>query len=186
MRGGRHIPQSIFLLGPNQWDDDIHVPTPLWVEEALSRRPDPFTPKHLRDAAAALIEAEDPARQGIVMDPDDQRDGESDGEFFNRLEDRARYRRLLHRRPDADEVLGTVFEGGMLERDFHYGHNPKVLLFLEEGFARSEDGGTYTFTAKGKRTRYLVTLAERAHHVHLWETFEELTDRILTWALVDD
>lgn len=74
----------------------------------------------------------------------------------------------------------------MLERDFHHGHNPSVVLLLEEGFAKRESPGTYTFTAKGKRTRYLETLAERAHHVEFWETFEELSDAIVTRALVDD
>lgn len=157
----------------------------MWAEEALGHAPDEFTPKHLREAAAALIEDEDPSRQGVVMDPDDQEEGESDGDFFHRLETEHDVDAYFIVVPTRTKVLGTVFEGGMLERDFHYGRNPTVLLFLEEGFARHEGQGTYRFKAKGKRTRYLETLAERAHHVHLWETFEELTEAILTWALVE-
>lgn len=173
------------MLGPDRWDDDVQVPAPIWAQDALDHHPDPFTPKHLREAAAAVIQDEDPARQGVVMDPGDQREGESDGDFFHRLEDEHDVDAYFIIVPMQTKVLGTIFEGGMLERDFHYGQNPTVLLFLEQGFARREDGGTYTFTAKGKRTRYLESLAERAHHVHFWETFEELIDAVLTWALVD-
>lgn len=120
------------------------------------------------------------------MDPDDQRDDESDGDFFRRLEDEHDVDAYFIVFPTRTKVLGTIFEGGMLERDFHYGQNPSVLLFLEDGFAKRQAPGTYTFTAKGKRTRYLETLAERAHHVEFWETFEELSDAIVTRALVED
>lgn len=182
---GDPIPRSIFLLGPNRWDDDVHVPTPIWAQAALEEAPDSFTPKHLREAAAAILEDEDPTRQGVVMDPEAQEEGESDGEFFHRLEDEHDVDAYFVIVPMRTKVLGTVFEGGMLERDFHYGRNPTVLLFLEEGFARNEGDGAYTFIAKGKRTRYLESIAERAHHVHLWETLEGLIDAVLAWAFVD-
>lgn len=161
------------------------MPAPIWARDALDPNPDPFTPKHLREAIASIIEEEDPARQGVVMDPGGQREGEADGEYFHRLEEEHDVDAYFVLVPRRTKVLGTIFEGGMLERDFHYGKNPTVLLFLERGFARHEGSGTYTFTAKGKRTRYLESLAERAHHVHLWETLEDLVDAVVTWALLD-
>lgn len=152
------------------------------MTDALDETPDPFTPKHLREALAALIEEEYPDRQGVVMDPDDQGKDESDGDFFHRLERQHEVDAYVIVFPTRTKVLGTIFEGGMLERDFHYDEDPTVLLFLQEGFARHEGGGKYTFTAKGKRTRYLETLAERAHHVGFWGSFEELEGKALTWA----
>lgn len=179
------MPRSIFLLGPDHWDDGVAVPAPLWVREALEEEPDPFSPKHLRQAAASLIEDEAPNRRGIVMDPADQHEGESDGDVFHRLEQEHDVDAYFVIVPMQTKVLGTIFEGGMLERDFHYGMNPSIVLFLEEGFAEDFGGGVYRFTAKGKRTRYLESLAERAHHVHVWDSFEGLIDAVLEWAMAD-
>lgn len=161
------------------------VQAPLWAEDVLDSDLDAFTPKHLREALAAHIALEGPVREGVVMDPADQREGESDGDFFHRLEREHDVDAYFIVVPTQTKVLGTIFEGGMLERDFHYDEDPTVLLFLQEGFARDHGGGEYEFTAKGKRTRYLETLAERAHHVAFWDAFEELLDKVLTWATLD-
>lgn len=155
------------------------------MTDALDETPDPFTPKDLREALAALIAEEYPGRQGVVMDPGDQGEDESDGDFFHRLEREHEVDAYFIVFPTWTKVLGTIFEGGMLERDFHYDEDPTVLLFLQEGFARYEGAGEYTFTAKGKRTRYLETLAERAHHVAFWDSFEALEEKVLTWAGID-
>lgn len=39
-----------------------------------------------------------------------------------------------------------------------------------------------TFTTKGKRTRYLESLAVKAHHVDFWDEPEELVDRVIAWG----
>lgn len=132
-----------------------------------------------------MIEREDPSRRGIVMDPEQQGAKELDGDFFHRLEQENQIDAYFLIIPMRSKVLGTVFEGGMLERDFHYGMSPRLLLFLEEGFAKEGPKGSFQFLSKGARTRYLETLAHRAHHTGIWSQPEALLDMVLEWAFVD-
>ena len=118
------------------------------------------------------------------MTPDQARTGEGPADFFRRLEVEARIDAYFFIVPLRAKVLGTVFEGGMLQRDFHYGRPPRVAMFLQRGFARESKGGL-TFTAKGKRTRYLESLAAEAEHVALWDSFDELLELVGVWAEVD-
>lgn len=118
------------------------------------------------------------------MTPDRAKAGEGVADLFRRIEVEEKVDAYFVLVPLRTKVLGTVFEGGMLQRDFHYGRSPRIVLFLERGFAK-EDGGAYTFTVKGKRTRYLESLAEGAEHVLFWDSYEELLDAVATWADVE-
>lgn len=104
---------TIFLLGPDHWDDGVAVAWPAW---ALGARREPFTPNHLRQLLAERIAAASEGTvAGLVMDPVDQRPGEDDADFFQRLEQGVKaYMVIL---PARAKVLGTIFEGGLLVRD---------------------------------------------------------------------
>lgn len=107
------------------------------------------------------------------MESEGQCDGETDGAYFHRIEQEHRIGHYFLILPPGCKVLGTVFEGGMLERDFHWGRDPAIVLFLHRSIAQV-DGGRITFVEQGKRTRYLESVASRAHDVVFWETVEEL------------
>lgn len=173
------MPRVVFLLGPDQWDGEAPS-APAWLRDPSS----PYQPKDLRVHLARMISEEDGTRRGVVMDPAHQRPDEPPGEFFRRLELEHSVDAYCIIVPHATKVLGTVFEGGMLERDFHYGQNPRILLLLDRRFA-VEHRGVVRFTAEGKRTRYLESLASRAHHVAFWDEPEDLVDLVLEWTFSD-
>ena len=176
------MPPWIFLLGPDHWDDGHAIETPLWARDV---EPGRFTPKALRlQAAACIARATQGEIQAVVMDPKAQLPDEDDAAFFHRLEVERQTETYFIIVPTRAKVLGTVFEGGMLVRDFQWGRNPRILLFLQEGFAEEDEDGGFTFTEAGKRTRYLESLANNAHHVERWSTFEGLMDAVQEWAEV--
>jgi len=120
------------------------------------------------------------------MRPDMRAPSESDADLFRRIEVSSGVDAYFIVLPLRTKVLGTVFEGGMLQRDFHYGRRPRIALFMEEGTARADHQGHWGFLTKGKRTRYLESLADRSEHVGLWADFDDLLDQVLAWAEVDD
>ncbi len=99
------------------------------------------------------------------MGPNLRRAGELDADLFRRLELEALVDAYFFVFALRAKVLGTVFEGGMLLRDFHLGGHPRIYLFIERGFAALRRDGSVEFTATGKRTRYLESLAAHAKHV---------------------
>lgn len=172
---------SVFLLGPDQWDDDFEVEAPTWLLTELKDLGEQgYQPKHMRTYLKRIIER-DPSRRAVVMDPSGQKPGERDGDFFHRLEIENEVDSYVITVPSNTKVLGTVFEGGMLERDFHYGANPRILLFLQSTYAGRDHHDKIEFVEQGKRTRYLESLADRAHHVGLWEEPEDLMELVLEW-----
>ena len=174
------MPHWIFLLGPDQWDDGHTLETPIWAHDV---DPGPFTPKALRlQAAACIARASRGEILGLVMDPKAQRPDEDDAAFFHRLETEHAIETYFIIVPLQTKVLGTVFEGGMLVRDFQWGRTPRIVLFVQDGFAEEDEDGGFVFTEAGKRTRYLESLANRAHHVQKWDTFETRMDVIQEWA----
>lgn len=103
------------------------------------------------------------------MDRDDQQPGELDGDFFHRLEVDLNIQYYFVILPPRCKVLGTVFEGGMLERDFHWGGHPKITVFLHESIIEPSDhAGSFEFREKGKRTRYMESVVARAENVVVW------------------
>lgn len=180
------MPRNVFLLGPNEWDDNVHPPAPLWMEQLLGQGPRPYTPLHLRRAAAVSIERESGGLiRGVIMDRADQKPGEPDDEFFHRLEVQHNIAAYYITFPLPAKVLGTVFEGGMLVRDFHHGQRPHIVLLLQAGFAAEDTEGNVTFTAKGKRTDYLRSLVKRAQRHLFWHTEEELVELLTEQVLAD-
>jgi len=119
------------------------------------------------------------------MDPARQRSGEDDADFFRRLEIVEGVDAYFIILPSRAKLLGTIFEGGMLVRDFHYGRAPSLTLFVERPLIAADGRGGFEFVARGKRTRYLRSLVGRAHHVQIWETVEELLASILDRADAD-
>ena len=163
--------RAVFLLGPDEWDEG----PPAWWAPGAGQGP-----KRLRlDLKDALGRIGVPC---VVMDPSDQLEGEADDAFFHRLETQHHVERYIIIVPPQTKILGTVFEGGMLVRDFHYGRNPEIMCFFHETFAKTDGRGQVTFTDQGKRTRYLESLAAKAHHVGFWADPEELVPMILRWA----
>lgn len=180
------MPSRIFLLGPDQWDDDHRPPLPGPVEALLGRSSTPYQPRDLRRAAALLIAKDsDGRRLGFVMDPSEQRPGEDEADFFRRLEVEHLVDAYFIILPDRAKVLGTVFEGGMLVRDFHFGRSPRIVLFAEDSVIKSDGRGAFEFVSKGRRTRYLRSLATRAEHVVVWRGLERLFASILDLADAD-
>jgi hypothetical protein len=121
-----------------------------------------------------------------MMRRQDQAAAEDDADFFGRLEVSEAVDAYFIILPRQAKVLGTVFEGGMLRRDFHYGVRPRIVLFLEAGTAEFDARSRWVFQVPGKRTRYLESLAARAEHVVVWADLDELMDQVLWWASVDD
>ncbi len=158
---------------------------PAWVASLLGPEAHPFTPRTLRKALAVLLDRESSGEwHGLVMDPEGQLSGEDDADYFERIEEEHTPVAYVFVIPEKAKIIGTVFEEGMLRRDFKYGHGPRVLLFLETGTANALPGGVYEFVSKGKRTRYLRSLARKAEHVEFWRTFEDLRDDLLRRVLV--
>lgn len=179
--------KSIFLLGPNEWDEGHAPPAPLWMESLLGVTPSPFTPRHLREAAAVKIETESRGRvKPILMDPKLQRPQEDEASFFRRLELEHAIGTYFFIMPLHCKPLGTAFEAGLLQRDFQWGRNPSVLLFVQEGFAAVDEKENWNFKEKGHRTRYLSSFAGVAQNVQSWKNYEILIDDVVSWALVED
>lgn len=180
------MPRAVFLLGPNEWDDGVHVPAPLWAAELLGELPEPFTPKHLRLAAAARIEAESDGRvSAVVMDPKGQKPSEDDADYFERIERERAIDAYFVVVPLRTKILGTVFEGGMLRRDFAHGRRPYIAVFIERGAARIDEHERWEFVEKGHRTRYLASLAKVAGLVQEWETLEDLVESLVERATAE-
>ena len=173
--------KGIFLLGPDQWDDGVRVARPLWIPE----KTEPFTPKEFRlHAAEAIREESGGAVMGVVMDERLRKPGVVGNDaLFAQIEEDYPVERYFVVVPADAKVLGTVFEGGMLVRDFKWGGNPEIVLFLEDRFLEEDEDGTAQW-AKGKRTRYLDDLLRHAHHVATWSTLEEALDLIVGQALL--
>lgn len=177
------IPRRVFLLGPDEWDEGYTAEPPIWIAGLLGERPDAFTPRHLRLAAAAWIERKSGGgRRGFVMLSEEQRPGEPDARFFRRLEVENEVDAYFILLPLHAKLYGTVFEGGMLVRDSLFGRDPSIVLFIESGFAEADGAGGFVFLVKGKRTRYPRGLVAAAEHAELWETYEDLLDAVATWA----
>lgn len=177
------IPRRVFLLGPDEWDEGYTAEPPIWLAGLLGERPNPFTPRHLRLAAAAgIARRSGGGRRGFVMRSEEQRPGESDARFFRRLEVENEVDSYFIVLPLHAKLYGTVFEGGMLVRDSLFGRDPSIVLFIESGFAKDTGADGLVFLAKGKRTRYLRDLVAAAEHAELWETYEDLMDAVSTWA----
>lgn len=175
------MPSSVFLLGPDEWDDGHHPEAPAWLaNEVTDFGPKGYQPRHLRLYLQQVLER--CGQPAVVMQRDLQQKGEADGTFFHRLEKENRVERYIIIVPPRCKVLGTVFEGGMLERDFHYGRNPVIVCLFHSEFAGPESHDRVTFTEKGKRTHYLESLAQRAHHVGFWDEPEELIDAVVAWG----
>lgn len=169
------MPVGIFLLGPDQWDGARPPSIP-------GGQVDP-TPHELRVSLARLIEVDSGGQaMGVVMDPQAQDGGEDDVAFFERLEAIHRTEHYFVIMPRECKVLGTVFEGGMLVRDFKWGGHPKLTLFMQTGIAQRSADGMYDFQEQGRRTRYLTSLATRAHNVVEWETIQDLRVRVTKQA----
>lgn len=170
-------PKGIFLLGPNEWDDGYEPPAPVWLRDYLGTIPKVATPKHLRQALSHRISVESAgAWQGVVMSPENQRKGEDDAAFFERLEAEGDVQAYFILVPAQAKILGTIFEGGMLRRDFKWGANPRIVLFVEKGTVAFDEDGNATLTLKGKRTTYLKSLIKVAQHLEEWSTLEEAFD----------
>jgi hypothetical protein len=120
------------------------------------------------------------------MDPRDQLPDEDDVEFFERLEGTPGLAAYYFIVPARAKVVGTVFEEGMLRRDFKYGGHPRIVLFIEAQTVKRLDGGTFEFTEKGKRSRYLRSVVRKAEHVEFWETFDDLREAVLQRALIGE
>lgn len=179
--------KHVFLLGPNEWDEGHNPPAPLWLESLLGSTPSPFTPKNVREAAAVKIDAESKGQvKGVIMDPKLQRAGEDDAKFFQRLEKDHSISTYFFVLPLQCKPLGTTFEAGMLQRDFQWGRNPSVLLFVQEGVAVADANENWDFKERGHRTKYLASFASVAHNVQTWKNFETLVDDIVSWALVEE
>lgn len=178
------VPENVFLLGPDQWDDDV-APLPPDLPELPQ---EPYTPKSLRTAAARRIIAEaDGKVRVVIMDPSHQRPGEDDADFFHRLEVEHEVDTYLIVVPMKAKVLGTVFEGGMLVRDRQRGFDPRIAFFPQHGYARQGSDGTVDFEtegAKGKRTRYLQSVTRAAQHVELWEQPGDLLPRLVARSIM--
>jgi hypothetical protein len=180
------MPDTVFLLGPDHWDDGVDLHAPVWIAPLLGEEPKPFTPKHLRIAAARRIAlASQGDVVGLVMDlprgPE-----ETPADAFVRLERERGVAAYFLVFPARAKVLGTVFEGGMLVRDTHRGHRPYVAAFYERSFASEDDEGRVAFdgpAAKGHRTDYLRDVARIARHNAFWDSYEELLDLIEVRAL---
>lgn len=156
-----------------------------WPAWATSRQAGAFTPKSFRQELAAHIHTESEGTvRGIVMDdslrPKDQ-PGMTNDELFHHIETAYRIEEYFVIVPADAKVLGTIFEGGMLVRDFHHGRRPKIVLFLDERFATMDDAGTVTF-AEGKRTQYLRDLLKRAHNTRYWNCLEDALDQVIEQA----
>jgi hypothetical protein len=114
----------------------------------------PFNPKLLRLALAKLIHQESAGRvAGLVMDPAYQRPEESDSDFFRRLELENRVESYIVIVPSRAKLLGTLFEGGMLIRDFHHGDHPRIAFYPESSMVKISMAGSVEFVEKGNRTR---------------------------------
>lgn len=175
--------KGIMLLGPNEWDDDYHPASPLWLRDYLNPLPPVATPKQIRQAMAVRIGRDSAGHwQGIVMDPTGQGNDEDDADFFHRLEKENNVQAYYFFVPNSGKFVGTAFEAGMLRRDFHYGENPRISLFLEAGFLTWNDDGTAEPALKGKRTRYITSVVNVAQHVEEWRSLEESFDRIVRRA----
>ncbi|MDG7006389.1 MAG: hypothetical protein JRM86_05585 [Nitrososphaerota archaeon] len=118
------------------------------------------------------------------MDPRLQHPGEDDADFFERLEGDPELVAYFFIVPAKAKVVGTVFEEGMLRRDFKYGKLPRIVLFLEAGTVRSLSGGTFEFVEHGKRARYLRSFARKAEHVEIWNSLDDLKEAVLNRALI--
>ncbi len=176
---------GVFLLGPDQWDDAVEVAPPAWATSLLGPGAHPFTPHNLRKALAIHLERESFGEwHGLVMDPEGQKPGEDDADYFERIEAENNPVAYLFIIPEKAKIIGTVFEEGMLRRDFKYGIKPRILLFLEEGTALAFPSGAFEFVSKGKRARYLRSLARKAEHVEFWRTFDELRDTLLRRVVI--
>ena len=174
--------RTIFLLGPDQWDNGVTVQWPAWASE---KQGEEFTPKHFRLELAAHIDAESEGTvRAVVMDdslrPKDQPEMGND-ELFRFIETTYAVDEYFIIVPADSKVLGTIFEGGMLVRDFHHGQRPKISLFLDERFAVVDDSGGVTFSP-GKRTQYLRDLLKRAHNVLYWNCLEDVLDLVAEQA----
>jgi hypothetical protein len=87
----------------------------------LGSTPSPFTPKHLREAAAVKIDAESKGQvKGVIMDPKLQREGEDDATFFHRLEQEHAIETYFFIMPLHCKPLGTTFDvDANRHRDLH-------------------------------------------------------------------
>ncbi len=180
------MPNRIFLLGPDQWDGEATPALTPRISALIAGPPAALTPHRLRLALRAAIAKESGgSRAGIVMERQDQAPGEDDAEFFRRLELAEAVDSYFVILPARAKVIGTVFEGGMLRRDFHHGLHPRIVLFLEKGVAFEKAGGRWEFQVKGKRTRYLESLAARATHVAIWVDLDDLLEQVLQRARFD-
>lgn len=178
---------AIFLLGPDQWDDNVDVAPPAWVTALLGPEASPFQPHSLRLVLSALLERESRGTcRGIVMDARDQLPDEDEVDFFERLERTPGLAAYYFIVPARAKVIGTVFEEAMLRRDFKYGVRPRIVLFLEAQTVKRLEGGAFEFTEKGKRARYLRSVLRKAEHVELWETFDDLREAVLQRALIGE
>jgi hypothetical protein len=119
------------------------------------------------------------------MDPKDQLAGEDDSDFFRRLEVERGVDSYFIIVPPQAKVLGTVFEGGMLIRDLHYGRRSTFSLFPSASSVEIRDDGEVVFLEKGKRTQYLRSLARKALHFQPWDDMEDLREAVLSRALID-
>lgn len=143
-----------------------------------------FQPKTLRIALGILIEKESGGNcKAIVMDPSDQQPGESDIDFFRRLEIENSVDSYFIVVPARTKILGTTFGEGILARDFQLGRAPYVALFPEMSTVRELANGDVEFTEKGKRTRYLKALARKSRHVEPWDGLEDLRDLAVARAM---
>lgn len=177
------MPVHVFFLGPDYWDDGVVVPAPVWVKRYLGAISDPFTPKDLRRCAAEhLVRASGGEVRGVIMDPKEQQEGEDDLAFFQRLEQEHDIQAYFIVLPLGAKIHGTFWEGAMLSRDKLRGENPRIALFIQDGFAREDDDGVIHFdtpAAKGKRLPYLTAFVNKyVNHVELWTSFEGLVDLI--------
>jgi len=152
----------------------------------LGANGEPYSPRHLRSVAAELIARESAGlRYGFLMETAGQRHDEDDAGFFRRLELDNRVDAYFVILPARAKVLGTVFEGGLLVRDFHFGRDPRIVLFVEARLLDSGFDGRFEFVAKGKRTRYLRSLVARAQSVIRWADVEGLFESIVAWSRTD-
>ncbi len=156
------------------------------MRDALDGAVGPFTPRILRLALSALIERESEGRcRAVIMGPADQWEGEDEADFFHRIELERKVDAYFFIVPARCKVLGTIFEEGMLVRDFQRGRAPLIVLFPKDRTFKESEDGSVMFVEKEKRTQYLRSLARKAVHVQPWGSLEELRDAVLQWALLD-
>lgn len=99
---------TIFLLGPDQWDDGVTEPWPAWAAHADAKRA--FTPKDFRFEIKHAIERDSRGRvKAVVMDDSLKPKGKDikDDELFHHIETTFHVTRYFIIIPSRTKVLGT-------------------------------------------------------------------------------